>query len=384
MSVVSGTSYGEGEGEDGPADVEECLPPEEESMGVETELWLIFTHYALHSSPLSPMGLAVTQLQRFAKDCRMLDGRRLTAADTHLIFTTMMKKRLSGPSATRRRRGRHQLLGSLSSETVGGAMSMRLKLSKEEESNSKLTYSEFLNSLVLMARKLFGSSITSPSVDSMLQRLLMEHVLPLAQRRRVSPSATSRLSHVAVEEILQLYRPALQKIFQFYANGSPALPGEVTLSYQGFVGFASSVGLSGGTISTLDVGDMYLSCVAPYEPTPELPLTFDVFLEMLVRASEAIFPELPPGEGERALLAQLFSALHTMAEFSVGDGVGRATSQSGSRRGILLRGVQLYDETFVAQWREGGGRSPDFADEERLEDGQTVLKRLLTAEVSSR
>eukprot|EP00903_Cladosiphon_okamuranus_P018640 g17155.t1 len=54
------------------------------------------------------------------------------------------------------------------------------------------------------------------SVESSFQQLLMEHILPLASRRRPA-SISDAIRDSLVRDLLQHYRPALREIFRFYA-----------------------------------------------------------------------------------------------------------------------------------------------------------------------
>lgn len=64
---------------------------------IETELWNIFTYYALHSNPRDPSKINGTVMYKICRDIMVVDAsmteKPITQAELHIIFTSELKHR---------------------------------------------------------------------------------------------------------------------------------------------------------------------------------------------------------------------------------------------------------------------------------------------------
>ena len=133
-------------------------------MSIEEELWCIFTNYTLKSNPMEPATLPSRQFLKLARETQLAVTAR-DLADAHIAISSQLSV-----GETFRRLGRK---------------------------GKALTYSDFVAVLFQLAPK------CHPSVDASFafQKVLLENVLPLAQRRSVY-SVESVLAEDEIKDLL--------------------------------------------------------------------------------------------------------------------------------------------------------------------------------------
>ncbi|CAN0211359.1 unnamed protein product, partial [Scytosiphon promiscuus] len=196
--------------------------------GVEEELWNIFTFYTLRGNPLDLTGLSVTQFLRLARDCHIVDeGHHLRRTNSGLGPAAV---NLAFASIIRRR----EKVMCKNSANVRHRDSARLPATtaRHPTAKSKLSYPEFLDALVVLGDRMHRKMAVTPgsasayrrnsgsergqrgrSVESTFQQLLMEHILPLASRRRPTSCAVA-MRDPLVKDLLRQYAPALRDFFR--------------------------------------------------------------------------------------------------------------------------------------------------------------------------
>ncbi|CAM9694499.1 unnamed protein product [Ectocarpus sp. 6 AP-2014] len=195
--------------------------------GVDDELWNIFTFYSLRGNPLDPTRLSVNQFLRLARDCQIVNGGDtasnggLRAAEANLAFASVIRGRTKVVSKDRWART-HQGIARPPEADIKGATD-----------KSRLTYPEFLDALMVLGERMYqtvtpkrsgpnpsaGGDSTlrkarcKRSVESTFQQLLMDHILPLASRRRPT-SAAAAMRDPLVRDLLRHFAPALREVFR--------------------------------------------------------------------------------------------------------------------------------------------------------------------------
>ncbi|CAM9216395.1 unnamed protein product, partial [Hapterophycus canaliculatus] len=197
--------------------------------GVEEELWNIFTFYTLRGNPLDLTRLSVTQFLRLARDCHIVNaGQRrhicsgLGQATVNLVFASIIRRRQKEVVPESRGERKHRVRTNSSAAAAF----------RGDTTKSKLTYPEFLDALVVLGDRMYRKvTLTSRSKsagrrasaleeghldrssESAFQELLMEHILPLASRRRPTSSAAA-MRDPLVRDLLRHYAPALRDFFR--------------------------------------------------------------------------------------------------------------------------------------------------------------------------
>lgn len=348
---------------------------------VEQEIWNIFTFYTLHGNPLDPEHIRATQFVKLCKDCQIIGSTiseadpPLTEADVQVTYTAEVKR----------------------TDRVGTLQ--------------KMNYNDFLTALMKISIKVYPRSKT---VDDAFQRLLMDNVLPLAARR-APVSVEPYLENEDVSALFGYYSDALEQIFQFYATSdkrtaramvqqavasgnltgpysSSSLtvagrsPGRATrtsnsmkdaLGYAEFLKFASDFDLSSSVIlSTLEIGDIYLSSIKAVEPDSTIrKLTFMEFWEALVRCALVAYSKISD-----ATIIDRIRGLFLYMWRAINRSVPRAFTERrnvSTYAGDLLSGAMLFNKRFTAAWAADGYRDYLSPEQTPLESGKTVLTRLL-------
>lgn len=336
---------------------------------IEEELWNIFTYYALHGNPREPSRLNSSSLHKLCRDVMIMDQtmteKPITQAGIHLVFTVELKN----PA--------------------------RLQSSKSEKGD-KINFEEFLNCLHRIAHKCYPGCNTA--VEAM-QQLLMDNILPLALRRK--PIDVSLvISHPSIRSLFVYYEEALLDLFKFFAlagdqkakgnslvrttNTSARtfdeqreliavakeqnqIQGQYShqMNYSEFIRFGNDFGLlSSLGLTTMDMGDIYLTVIAVNNFAPKLrKISFDEFWEALVRCSFKAFKEHHQICSEDKVKA-MFLGIWKHIQSTIRDHVsGYGTLLGGgfnSYKGGLLRGAQILNERFIAAWSRDGFR--DYLD----------------------
>lgn len=324
---------------------------------VEAELWNIFTFYTLHGDPLDPEHMRATQLVKLARDTQIVGHTDVTEADLNVAYTAEVKR-------------------------------------KNRTGIKRMTYSDFLTAMMKISAKVYPDSVT---IDDAFQKLLMENILPLASRR--CPDAVDVfLEDEEVNALFGYYADAMQQIFQYYASmgsikakarkgaASPVglprsrRPGNSmkdSLGYGEFLRFAADFSLSSSVIlSTLEIGDIYLSSLRPIEGEQTVrKLSFVEFKEALVRCALVAYSKISDAsilDKIRGLFLYMWRSINK----SVPKAMDRR-SNSSTYHGDLLAGAVLFNKRFTAQWAADGYRDYLSSESEEAETGKTVLGRLL-------
>ena len=85
------------------------------------------------------------------------------------------------------------------------------------DKGDKLNFEEFVSCLLKIAQKCYPSS---SSKDEAMQQLLMDNVLPLANKRILINISNTVLKQPNMESIYTYYEDALKELFSFFASAS--------------------------------------------------------------------------------------------------------------------------------------------------------------------
>ncbi len=243
-------------------------------MSIEEELWCIFTNYTLKSNPMEPATLPSRQFLKLARETQLAVTAR-DLADAHIAISSQLSV-----GETFRRLGRK---------------------------GKALTYSDFVAVLFQLAPK------CHPSVDASFafQKVLLENVLPLAQRRSVY-SVESVLAEDEIKDLLgRQFARGIDGIFDWcvtMANSSQHAADRggtncfdarhnARIGYTEFLKFCETFKIFEGQVSRVDallsvraVGDVYLAAtrkrnayVSGASPPCVQDMTRSDFDEALVR-----------------------------------------------------------------------------------------------------
>ncbi|OWZ21715.1 hypothetical protein PHMEG_0003683 [Phytophthora megakarya] len=203
------------------------------------ELWRIFTFYCVNGDSMELENLKAHQFNKLLRDSRVFGGH-LTPAMVDIIYTSE---------------------------------------SKRPQTSGKMNYEEFLNALVKVARAAqmkgnranWDSSklLCDSEEDELFQRLVTEHILPLASRWPTNDwhQHTHRLRRPEIVSFISRFLEPLVKMFMFYAksyvlNGSGVK--EFYMSYADYQKFIVDFCFANLRLSSIEAAHVFLaSCSSP-------------------------------------------------------------------------------------------------------------------------
>jgi hypothetical protein len=257
-------------------------------MSVDETIWSIFTYYSIRgANSKHPEALDSRHFGQMIRDCGLLEGKkRLVKADLAIIIRKWAKK-----------------------------------------DKHTLHFGPFLNALKEIGLRCYPEALTA---EAAFHKLLCEAVLPKALRRSPQPITEILL---AVEEVLEHYRPASTQVFHFYSRiisdrravvYDKTNRGHLSIGYDEWCRFASDFKLP-AILSTLDLAEVYLSsqhsarwgnhcATRGLGSTSELGLLeFKQFEEALLRSALAAYqsrPNVTPKDKLYALFQRLWRGVH--------------------------------------------------------------------------
>jgi|Transcript_1673 hypothetical protein len=367
---------------------------DEKKAGIENELWNIYTFYTLHGNPLCPEFLKNQQFMKLAKDCQMIkkkQGVGLTSADLSVVFA----------SETQRKKAENKTMAKRANPNL-------------------MTYSEFLNVLMVLAPKVYPKE----DPDTVFQKLLLENILPLAAHRIIHK--VSIADEEGVEELLTVtFKRGLEDLFDYYSDvadrrrkllaaqevqDTVKLKGghgqvQVTskqrakelrdskglIGYSEFMNFCQDFKLIAlSQVTTIQAGDIFLSSVGEHHGgDSSRDMSFEQFYECLLRlaltAHAGAHPEITTDLKLKALLLFMWKAVNT-DDASAKAVNGRGTrsvcdaSKSVKSGDLNLYGSSQFNLIMQDVWAKDGFREYLQPIEEEGEDGQTVLDRMLNTD----
>ncbi|KAK1934232.1 hypothetical protein P3T76_011435 [Phytophthora citrophthora] len=205
------------------------------------ELWRIFTFYCVNGDSMELECLKAHQFNKLLRDSRVFGGY-LTPAMVDIIYTAETK-------------GRAQATG-------------------------KMNYEEFLNALVKVARAAHtkGNRANSSSSkllcnseeeDELFQKLVVEHVLPLASRWPTNTwlQHTQRLRRPEIVSFISKFLEPLVEMFMFYAKSyvlNASGVKEFYMSYADYQKFINDFCFANLQLSSVEAAHVFLaSCSSP-------------------------------------------------------------------------------------------------------------------------
>lgn len=201
------------------------------------ELWRIFTFYCVNGDSMELEYLKAHQFNKLLRDSRVYGGH-LTPAMVDIIYT---------------------------SETKG-----------KPQTSGKMNYEEFLNALVKVARAAHtkGNRANSSKLlcdsdkeDELFQRLMTEHILPLAARWPTNTwlQHTQRLRRPEIVSFMSKFLESLVEIFMFYAKSTNASGvREFYMSYADYQRFINDFCFANLQLSSVEAAHVFLaSCSSP-------------------------------------------------------------------------------------------------------------------------
>eukprot|EP01035_Chromulina_nebulosa_P027576 gene27576-36285_t len=336
---------------------------------MEEVLWAIFTHYTLVGNPRDPSRLNNTGLLKLCKDVMIMDPMMtenfITQADVRLIYTSVKKHTITSK----------HLQKANNSSTTQVVM----------DKGDKLNFEEFVSCLLKIAQRCYPSS---SSKDEAMQQLLMDNVLPLANKRILINISNTVLKQPNMESIYSYYEDALKELFSFFASASEnsihgknmivstcstgktfdehaelieeaklrtqvTQPQSKNMSYSSFIMFAADFGLlsSSLNLTNMELGDIYLTTIAFNNfKTSIRKIDFREFWECIVRCALQAFKEhmaLTSDQKVKELLLHMWR--HTQAD-TQSHMRGYGTLQGGgfnTHKGTLLK---TFSEKFTVAW----------------------------------
>lgn len=195
----------------------------------------------------------------------------------------------------------------------------------QEDRSDRLDYDEYLSCLILIAQKCYPSSL---SPEDAMQQLLMDNILPLASRRKPI-DINSFLLNAGIGQLYTYYKDSLNELFRFFAthseqdkkvrsmvkstSGSTKAksfdeekdliseakrrltsqgPGQ-KMGYHEFMRFSSEFGIVSMGLTSLDLGDIYLSVLSMQNFEPMVrSIDFNEFWEALIRCALLAFKNI--------------------------------------------------------------------------------------------
>ena len=264
-----------------------------------------------------------------------------------------------------------------------------------------LTFTDFLVVLSRLAPKFH------PRIDSTFafQKVLLENVLPLAQRRNVV-SVDDVLAENEVENLLgQQFASGLDKIFDWYAGiadwSQPAFAtkkcldmavGAKKIGYAEFLKFSEHFQLfeshssrADALLSVRSVGDAYLSATQKSSAAPcILGMMRAEFDEALVRLAlcafdDSNFGELSPASKLRALFLYMWRGITSTATTKIGwiDVTDTCESPNANNFYTNFHGSADFNSAFFQMWKDDGFTDYTKNDTDPPDDGVIMLERII-------
>ncbi|EGZ24696.1 hypothetical protein PHYSODRAFT_486062 [Phytophthora sojae] len=205
------------------------------------ELWRIFTFYCVNGDSMELECLKAHQFNKLLRDSRVFGGH-LTPAMVDIIYTSETKGRL--------------------------------------QTSGKMNYEEFLNALVKVARAAHTKGnrancssskllCDSEEEDELFQRLVMDHILPLASRWPTSTwlQHTQRLRRPEIVSFISKFLEPLVEMFMFYAKSyvlNASGVKEFYMSYGDYTKFINDFCFANLPLSSVEAAHVFLaSCSSP-------------------------------------------------------------------------------------------------------------------------
>ncbi|KAL3672412.1 hypothetical protein V7S43_003096 [Phytophthora oleae] len=200
------------------------------------ELWRIFTFYCVNGDSMELECLKAHQFNKLLRDSRVFGGY-LTPAMVDIIYTSETKGRL--------------------------------------QTSGKMTYEEFLNALVKVARAAHTKGnrancstskllCDSEEEDELFQKLVVEHILPLASRWPTNTwlQHTQRLRRPEIVSFISKFLEPLVEMFMFYAKSyvlNPSGVKEFYMSYADYQKFINDFCFANLQLSSVEAAHVFLA-----------------------------------------------------------------------------------------------------------------------------
>ena len=336
-------------------------------MSMEKDLWNIFTYATLHGNPLDPSQLTSNGLLKICRDSMLFDESMTdaptTQAQVHLVFAAELKRGTGNTSKT----GRHGTAG-------------------KHQEKVAIEYDEFLSCLVRIAQACYPSSL---SLDQAMKQLLLDNVLPLALRREESEEIQMVLQSPDITVQKLYWQEPLLHLFEYYSSLSlnkarsklmvqsmndstksfddhsndidyasqislkaivSDSKSKCLLDYPEWLRFCNDFGFQVSMgLTSIDVGDVYLTVISKNNFTTRVrSLTFSEFWEVLIGCSLKAFSSNQVSYLEK--LKCLFFYMWRSIEVSMSEQMKKDAVNLSTTKGALIRGAQLLNGRFTAQW----------------------------------
>lgn len=221
------------------SDSEPALAGAAPSTNPVEELWRIFTFYCVNGDSMELECLKAHQFNKLLRDSRVFGGH-LTPAMVDIIYTSETKGKL--------------------------------------QTSGKMNYEEFLNALVKVARaaNTKGNRAStsrllcdSEEEDALFQRLVMEHILPLASRwpTHTWQLHTQRLRRPEIVSFMSKFLEPLLEMFMFYAKSyvmNASNVKEFYMSYADYQKFVNDFSFANLQVSSVESAHVFLAaCSSP-------------------------------------------------------------------------------------------------------------------------
>ena len=337
-------------------------------MSVEREIWNIYTYATLHGNPREPSRLTSMALQKLCRETMLLDASMvenvITPAEIHLIFTSELN--------------------------VSAKMDPSGNLKDKGE---RLDYGGFLSCLIRIADVCYPKA---KDQDDAMLHLLMDNILPLANRRKPEDLQAIIFSP-PIETMFLFFEDALVQVFDFYSaafanrqgsknmmrtivgtnksfeymqqqadkkeedniddttqiTGSGVAKLGTSIGYEEFMRFSVDFGLQSSLgLTALEVGDIYLSVISSHNfNTIVRHVNFDEFWETLVRCALKAFEDQTDCAHEVKVKC-LFLYIWRHIQTNIRDQMNGENNAGnlGSYKGGLVRAAQVLNEKFISMW----------------------------------
>lgn len=225
------------------------LPPESE---LDFELRCIFAYYSEYGNRFGKQQLGIQQYNRFCKDCQLYDSV-FSQADADLVY---------------------------------------IEITKNDQ--QKLTYELFCDSLTFLSERKYYNIST---IDG-LRRLLLQNVLPLAQRKQIKEIAEHEPVEPEILEVLQTNEVPLLKIFDTYrklemikgASPHEVAANDSTLSLVELLRFTQDFDICPVLLSVSEVSDLFrITSHQNNFEEGDNELDFNLFLDCLSRIASRAY-----------------------------------------------------------------------------------------------
>lgn len=360
---------------------------------LEVLLWRIFTFYTINGNPQSPMFLRAQTFTEFCDEAHIIDEQKVLKQDCTVIYKDIVSKRADDVTGRGTRKAGGYAHGKATLSERARQLQTRHDPEKRFSSIKKMNFSDFLNALSRLGRKIYPGSD-----EHCLERLLDERVFRFARRR---PVRKGLVELKYVQPMYEVFAPSFRLIMQYYGEFRPSIEHEEdhgsagrrfsndkslntmanALGFDRWLQFCEDFNLRSSMnntpiLTSIELSEIFLSSVKAHIVDHIGRLTFDEFWEAIIRCALVAYREY----NVHVILKvkELFVYMCNKIDRSLALSINAKTNRdvtTNSQNG--LSGMKDFQFRVTNMWRNDGvPRTYLVQDVPKPKSGRALLKGL--------